>query len=247
MQEHAYEAMQNLQEHHWWWRGMRHLYRAALVRYVPDRPARRVIDVGCGFGANLSLLSTWGDVVGVDVEFEALQAIQHRPTLGLVQAQADALPFRAESFDVIALLGVIEHLDHDDQLLCETYRIARPGAIQILLTSAFMFLWSHHDEANNHRRRYRAKQIHALQKSAGWHVIATRYVNTAIFPAVFLVRLIQRRMRLPDNAAYDMGPNLGPLSRILEWLLKMEAWIVTRTRITLPFGVDIFSIGRRDD
>ncbi len=254
MQTHAYDAMQEMQEYHWWWRGMRRLYRAALDRFCPLDPThirtRRVIDVGCGFGANLPVLSPFGDVVGVDVSFEALQAIKDRPTLGLVQAEADALPFRAETFDVVALLAVVEHVDQDDRVLRESYRVAHAGGIQILLTSAFMLLWSHHDAANNHRRRYRAAQLDRLQRTAGWHVLATSYANVFIFPIVALVRILQRRIRSHEReapaAAYDMGPNLGPLNGLLERFLVVEAWLITRG-IRLPFGVDLFSVARRED
>jgi SAM-dependent methyltransferase len=183
------------------------------------------------------------------VSLEALQAIKDRPALGLVQAEADALPFRAETFDVVALLAVVEHVDQDDRVLRESYRVARPGGIQILLTSAFMLLWSHHDAANNHRRRYRAGQLDRLQRAAGWHILVTSYVNMIIFPAVALVRFIQRRResgRAAPVAAYDMGPNLGPFNGVLAWFLSVEAWLITH-RIPLPFGVDLFSVARRDD
>src|SRR5258707_15498563 len=101
MQNHAYDAMQSMQENHWWWRGMRNLYHASLGRLMSSQlmSNRRVIDVGCGFGANLSVLAAYGDVVGVDVSLDALRAIKDRPRLGLVQAEADALPFRAGTFD----------------------------------------------------------------------------------------------------------------------------------------------------
>jgi SAM-dependent methyltransferase len=247
MQDHAYVAMRQMQERHWWWQGMRRLYHVALARFLSDHhDARRIIDVGCGFGANLPVLDQFGDVVGVDVSLDALRAIQNRPRLGLVQAQADALPFRAGTFDVIALLAVVEHVEHDDRVLTESYRVARPGAIQILLTSAFMLLWSHHDTANNHRRRYRAHQLDRIQRLAGWQIVATSYVNSFIFPAAAVVRIVQRSQRAGQVAAYDMGPDLGLLNRVLRVLLGVEAWLVAHG-IRLPFGVDLFSVARRHD
>jgi SAM-dependent methyltransferase len=246
MQENAYAGMLAMQENHWWWKGMRRVYQYALSQFKPN-PSRkaRLIDIGCGFGANLRVLEPLGDVVGVDVSLEALQSIQKRPVLGLVQAEADALPFRADAFDVIALLAVIEHIDHDDTVLAETHRIARQGALQILCTSAFMFLWSHHDVANNHRRRYRIGQIDRLQRAAGWHGL-TSYLNAAIFPAVALVRVFQRRDLPSGNSQYDMGPNLGPFNDVMAWILGGEGWLISRLHAVLPFGVDVFSITRRE-
>jgi ubiquinone/menaquinone biosynthesis C-methylase UbiE len=226
---------------------MRRLYGAALRHHTRSSSGQRVIDVGCGFGANLAVLAPFGDVIGVDVDFAALQAIEQRPKLGLVQARADALPFRAGSFEVVALLAVVEHVERDDRVASETHRIAHTDAIQILLTSAFKLLWSHHDVANNHCRRYRAYQIDRLLQQAGWSVLQTSYVNAFIFPLVMVVRLIQRCLKPTNKAIYDMGPPLGPFNRLLEEILGFEAWLVTRLRVKLPFGVDLFSVARRDD
>ncbi len=246
MQDNAYAGMLAMQENHWWWRGMRRVYGYALRDFKPSGSGKaRLIDIGCGFGANLRVLDPLGDVVGVDVSLEALRSIEKRPTLGLVQAEADALPFRADAFDVIALLAVIEHIDHDDTVLAETHRVARSGARQILCTSAFMFLWSHHDVANNHRRRYRIGQLDRLQRAAGWQGV-TSYLNMAIFPAVALVRLMQRHDLPSGNSQYDMGPNLGPLNGIMAWILGGEGWLISRLHTVLPFGVDVFSLTHRD-
>ncbi len=246
MQDHAYEAMQRMQENHWWWRGMRRLYATALRRYVPTSGVpQRVIDVGCGFGANLIVLADSGKVVGVDVSLDALRSIVDRPALGLVQAEADALPFRADTFDVIALLAIVEHVDRDDRVLSETYRIATAHAHQILLTSAFMLLWSHHDEANNHRRRYLAKQLDRLTAAAGWKVIQTSYINAFLFPAVAIVRIVQKWLEAPHESKYDMGQNLGIFNGLLEMLLTFEVWLMIRLHVSLPFGVDVFSIMER--
>src|SRR5689334_5079270 len=122
MKRSAYASMRTLQERHWWWRGMARLYQSALQRALAAKGAERnIIDVGCGFGANLCVLNQFGNVVGLDISLDALQSISQRPALGLVQARADALPFRANSFDLVALLAVIEHVDQDSQALAESH------------------------------------------------------------------------------------------------------------------------------
>src|SRR5258708_11161452 len=271
MKRSAYASMRTMQEDHWWWRGMAHLYRTALdtaleTGGVPLTPApspckegkgktwylspslftgegfgvgdnsakshiptlnwgteRKIIDVGCGFGANLRVLNQFGSVVGVDISLNALRSISQRPALGLVQARADALPFRANSFDVVALLAVIEHVERDHCALTESHRVARRGAIQILLTSAFMLLWSHHDAANKHYRRYRAACLDQLQQATGWHILLTSYVTASVFPLVTVIRTLQRILKTRARADYDMGPESRWINVILEGLLRAES------------------------
>jgi ubiquinone/menaquinone biosynthesis C-methylase UbiE len=240
------QAIYKLQDHHWWWLGLRDLYSAALRRYLlPGR--KRIIKIGCGYGANLPLMSTFGDVVGLDISLASLRSISPQPSLGLVQARAEALPFKKDTFDTVCLLAVIEHVADDQTVMNETYRVARHGAIQLVLTSAFMLLWSHHDRANGHCRRYRTAQINALQVQSGWHPLHTSYVNASIFPVAVIIRFMQRWLDTGKNDRYDMGPDLAPLNYVMKLLLSLETNLIIDQQIKLPFGVDIFSVARRDD
>jgi SAM-dependent methyltransferase len=240
----AYEAMQALHGHHWWWNGMAWMYRNALDTFLPKTKAgRKLIDVGCGYGSNFPVLNPLGDVVGVDLSLEVLRAIKERPCLGLVQARADALPFKSGSFDVVALLAVIEHADQDESVLVEAHRIARHGALQLLSTSAFMLLWSQHDVANGHRRRYRLEQMRQLETAAHWQIKLISYVNAFIFPLSVGVRLFQRVLNRWQNPAYNMGPDL----RIFDILLRLECWLVLRLNWRLPWGVNLIVVASRDD
>lgn len=251
MQQSGYQGMKRLQEYHWWWRGMARLYATALSRFVGTTSSHSVIDIGCGFGANLPVLNKIGSVVGVDVSLDSLQAIEQRPTLGLVQARADALPFRSETFDVVAMLAIIEHIKDDDRAAAEAFRVGRPNSVLILLTSAFMALWSHHDTANNHFRRYYTAQMERLLRQAGWHIQLNTYINAIIFPAVLVVRVLQRQFKhdavSEEDAEYDMGPSMEPINSALALLLRFETWLTVTARIKLPFGVDIFTVAKHED
>jgi Methyltransferase domain len=189
------------------------------------------------------VLGQFGDVVGVDVSLETLCAIENRPELGLVQARADALPFRTAIFDIVALLAIVEHVEHDGCVLKESHRVACPQALQILLAPAFNLLWSHHDEANKHFRRYRAKAVDRLQVRAGWRVLITSYVNAVIFPGAVVIRVLQRILGRGAERQFDMGPNLSFLTSVL----SLETWLILHTKYRLPFGVNLFSISRRDE
>jgi SAM-dependent methyltransferase len=246
MRPEAYQTMRMLQTRHWWWRGLHHFYRRTLREFTPQKP-QRVLDVGCGFGVNLPLLeqeaARGGLLVGMDISREALESIPRRSRLALVQARADALPFRRESFDTLALLAVLEHVECDAHALRESYRVARHGALQLILTSAFMLLWSPHDVANGHHRRYRASQLEPLQLQAGWRALRTTYVNAVLFPLAVMVRFVQRRLPLSEGARYDMGPDIPWLSGILEGMMWLESLPFVRS----PFGVNLFSVTVKHD
>lgn len=112
----------------------------------------------------------------------------------LVRASALQLPLASASFDVITMLGVIEHLDDDKDVCAELHRVCRPGGIVLFLTSAYQFLWSRHDEIVHHKRRYTDEQFRKLLERVGFETIRSSYVNAILFPLVLAIRLAQRML-----------------------------------------------------
>lgn len=94
----------------------------------------RVLDVGCGTGAQSRTLikrSEVAEVVGAD---QATFLIEHARELGadmegltFVEAPGDDLPFDAASFDVVVAHTVLTHVADSDAVLAELFRVLRPG------------------------------------------------------------------------------------------------------------------------
>jgi ubiquinone/menaquinone biosynthesis C-methylase UbiE len=237
MREHAYAEMHRLEQEHWWYRGTRSMYRLLLQRYAPS--SGLILDLGCGTGGNLPLLSEWGTVIGLDASFPALTFASSFET-PFLQATAERLPFRDNAFSLMAMLGVIEHVSEDVQVLHEVRRVCRPNGRVLLLTSAFMFLWSQHDEANRHIRRYTARELREKAEKAGFKVQYISYLNFFLFPLAVIVRGIQRLMPQPDDPHMDMFPAPEPFNTALARLLALEGWLMQWTR--LPFGVSLIAV-----
>ena len=84
MQQHTYSIMHRVEETHWWFVGRRKIIASFLERVclalkskVPQREPH-ILDVGCGTGANLEMLSQFGNAEGVDVSAEALEFCRAR-------------------------------------------------------------------------------------------------------------------------------------------------------------------------
>ena len=101
--------------------------RTALFRRYVGGPGRRVLDVGCRAGALTQAYLEGNEVVGVDVDREALD---EAGKLGIETVWADAqrrLPFRDETFDVVVAGEVLEHLASPRAFVDEAFRVLRPG------------------------------------------------------------------------------------------------------------------------
>ncbi|MER3559157.1 MAG: methyltransferase type 11, partial [Armatimonadota bacterium] len=74
----------------------------------------------------------------------------------LIRARLEALPFVNESFRLIVALDVLEHLPDEAHALAELWRVLEPDGWLITTVPAYRWLWSKHDVALHHYRRYTA-------------------------------------------------------------------------------------------
>jgi len=102
MMEHTYPILYEVEESHWWYIGRRRIIRSfvkEICARVTDRPPR-ILDVGCGTGANLMLLSEFGDAEGVDVSPDALAFCRERGLDKVKLGAGEELPYDAGTFDL---------------------------------------------------------------------------------------------------------------------------------------------------
>ena len=232
----------DLEETYWWFVGRRIILERVLCRF--GKHGRVAVDVGCGSGRNLQLLSRHADyVIGLDRSSTALElAVSH----GLATGRADgqAIPLASSSVDLLSSLDVLEHVDEDQRALEEFHRVLRPDGLLLLTVPAYRFLWSEHDEALMHRRRYVASELHMKLTRAGFRVLKRTYaVFFMFFPIVFyrLFRGLVPKNPFSPKASHVLLP--APLNSFLIALLRLEAWM--GGAINWPCGTSIVILAQK--
>jgi SAM-dependent methyltransferase len=214
-----------------------------LDAVVEDRGGR-ALDFGCGTGAFLPHLERYGAVSAVDGDEAAVAFCHQRGRTEVVHVPADApLPFEDGTFQLVTAFDVLEHIEDDVTALVELRRVLAPGGVLLLSVPAFMFLWGDQDAISHHFRRYRAPQLAARLREAGFTVEKTSYFNTLLFPPIAAVRVIRRLLRAPSAERTDFTIGPPALNAVLGRAFGAEAIAVTRAR--LPFGVSALAVARR--
>jgi SAM-dependent methyltransferase len=238
MNTHEYRRMFENEDRYWWFVSRRELVMDLISRYVAI-PNPVIVDVGCGTGATASALGEVGRVVGVDFSPLALEACASRGLRELLRARAEAIPLASGSVDAVVATDVLEHLDDDLAALTEFRRILKPGGQLVLTVPAYQFLWSEHDEALMHRRRYVAAQLSDLAVRAGFKTVRLGYALSLLFPLA-LGRLFKRRDRANRAPEALIQPVPGWLNAGLIWFQRLETAMFRRR--SLPWGLSVVTV-----
>ena len=244
-----YERMYRLEDTYWWFVGRHRLvegliaarYGAAKTQAVP----LSILDMGCGTGAMSARLTGWGEVVSMDYSPLALAFARRRGLKHLLGADAMRLPLASNSFDLITVMDVLEHLEDDEAALRECRRVLKPGGRVIATVPAYAHLWSEHDTALMHYRRYARMELAERAANAGLRVEKLSHTMTTLYPVVSLQRHLNARKAPhdPPRAAMPLFP--APLNGLLTGLFTLEN--ILARRANLPFGVTILCVAQKPE
>ena len=239
-----YRVMFEIEDDYWWYRGLRELIKRLLERYLPAGSSQpMILDVGCGTGANLKLMQSYGNAIGVDISEEAIGFCRARgiPESRMLRASAIDLPFPDRQFDLATSFEVLCNLKDDAAAFREIARVLKPGASFVVGLPAYQWLWSMHDVAVGHERRYDARQVREKLSSAGFQVERVTYANAMLLPLIAAVRLVGQRGKQKVHS------DLVPLPRMVNSFLTalFMAEMRTVSRVNLPFGVTLIAVARK--
>ena len=248
MRRGEYAVMFQVEDDYWWYRGLRQLLRWSLARYAPRRSEPvRILDAGCGTGANLKLFQSYGRAIGIDISEEAVSFCQRRgiPADRAFIASLTELPFVNSSFDLVISLDVICNIPDDAAAFKEIGRVLRPGGRLITQLPAYQWLWSTHDVAVGHQRRYSTARMRAEITRAGFVVERTTHTNALVFPLIAAGRLVRRR------GLHNGKPIQSDLATSLPAWINNSLGAVTAAEMRavehmdFPIGVSILVVARK--
>jgi SAM-dependent methyltransferase len=227
-----------LWERHWWWRSREALVLALIARLTrPVFPAR-ILDVGCGDGLFFEKLAAFGRVDGLEPDPTLVSDPRWRPRIRVGRLDGE---FRGtHDYDVLLMLDVLEHIADDGAALAAARSALRPGGALLITVPALRWLWSRHDEANAHHRRYGLRELRSRLTEAGFVVESIRY-----FFCWTVLPLLVRRGLSPaggqtDGYAVAIPP--GPVNRALEALSRCEH--AAGRLISWPVGSSLLAVAR---
>jgi len=218
-----------------WFKAKRDLIKRILKKI--NQRNLKILIVGCGTGDDISLFKEYGEVYVLDINSKALNVISE----DCIKTVGDCcdLQYRDNYFDIVASFDVFEHIYNDNLAIQEVHRVLKKEGYLIFSVPAFPILYSSHDVALEHERRYSKRDIKSLmsifKKSCFY------YWNFSLFIPIAISRLIKKNSKpMVDSVNFSKT-----FDKIFFRLLKFENKLIANNIINFPFGLSIWGICRK--
>jgi len=234
----VYDRMAEHDSTHWWYTARRDILHDYVARYAGLPKGARILEIGCGTGHNIPMLQQFGEVDAIEID-EAARAIASK-RLGKPAGDSPlpTLPgVERGSYDMVAVLDVVEHIQDDVAALRAMKDCLKPGGKILIAVPAHQWMWSAHDVVNHHHRRYSKKTLVAAIRAAGLEPRKLGYFNSLLFPLAAAARVAGRISGRDDS---DDSPPPGPVNKLFEAIFRTERHLVGRVPMT-P-GVSILTL-----
>lgn len=228
---------------HWWFVSRRNLSKYSLDRLkFTGKP--KILDLGCGSGGNLAMLSGYGEVYACEMNDQVREHSAGRNIGSVAYGKLpDEIPFSGVQFDLITMFDVLEHVEDDCAALNSVFARLNKNAIVFLTVPAFQYLFSRHDVLHHHFRRYSKKELQEKLEAAGFKVEFINYWNVFMFIPAVIVRILDH-FGYPKNRV--VGTDLPPqcINKLLIKIVSAERFLLTR--VNFWFGLSLIVVARKN-
>jgi SAM-dependent methyltransferase len=245
--DHLLRATAQAEARHFWFRGFRAFVVPLIRQALTGRSTARILDCGCGTGANMGLLGQFGRAYGFDVTDAGLQLGREAGRRYLVRASVTAAPFPNASFDLVTSFDVLYSLEDRDERLAlgEMFRLLKPGGYALINVAALEIMRGDHSILSRELRRYTRDDLRQRVVDAGFDIVRLTYTNVVLAPALAVQRTYQRwrGLKPEEDAHQELSVPPAPLNAMLTGVVWLESlWI---RRLDAPFGSSLLCLARK--
>jgi 2-polyprenyl-3-methyl-5-hydroxy-6-metoxy-1,4-benzoquinol methylase len=240
MERGVYQKFYEVDKNHFWKISRRRLILEWLQRYAQDKRGLKILDIGGACSILSSDMRKLGQVTVIEPDSETVKIAKE---LFAIDIRYGKLPndIPVEGlYDVVTLLDVLEHIDDDKEAIKSVWKLLRPGGLFLCTVPAFQWLWSSHDVALHHKRRYHCKGLFNLLQAAGFEIKRFSYYTSLFFPITVLHRLARKVIPPEKPGTYSAPIQSVFINSLLCAIMSIERFALRY--VDLPFGSSLIAV-----
>ena len=257
MTKEYYKNYYHLERNHWWFVVRLEILKQELQKIIisknnlEDKPKLKILNIGIATGKTSEMLAEFGDVISLEYDETCADFVRKKLNIEVIEGSILELPFEENSFDLVCAFDVIEHVKDDKKAVLEMNRVCKKKGKICITVPAFQSLWSHHDEVNQHFKRYKMNEIKnlfdlqskKLNNKYSFKILKKTYFNSFLFIPIWLFRklnfLIPKQfIRKGSGSDFEIYKSNHFLDSILKGIFRIEKNILQKN-ISFPFGVSL--------
>jgi SAM-dependent methyltransferase len=245
MRDELYSQHAALEDKHWWFIGRRKIVLPLVREALRGREDELIVDVGCSTGGNVAAFSRNFRCLGMDSSAQAIAMARAKyPNCRFVCGKMpESLRDTAGRTALYTLMDVLEHIDEDGKFLADIVSLSRPGGHVLITVPAKPVLWSGHDVAAAHLRRYELDTLTDLWRGLPVEARAVSYFNARLYGTIWAARVVGKRIGLfRGQAGSDFSMPPAVLNGVLAWIFAGERRRVSGLLAdppTKPYGTGV--------
>jgi len=231
-------------EHSYWW----HVGRLAIIKKQLQKLTSKglpknakILNIGAGTGGTIPTLEAFGKVTNLDSSKDAI-AFLKKSGYSADLAGGISLPYKDNEFDAVVAFDVLEHIKDDSEALNEWCRVLKPNGFMVITVPAYQWLWSAHDEAMHHFRRYSRRALKSLFDNLPVITQKASYMIVFSFPLIAAHRILLERDSHSFKTSFVKVPQT--INRLFIFLLSLES--KAQKWLNFPFGTSVMLIVRKN-
>lgn len=209
-----------------------------LLSQVKSSSNKKILNIGCGTAEDTRILQQFGETYISDIDITPLKIRENENYKRKLVATAEKLPFKGNTFEIICMFGSIEHIKEDKTAIQEAERVLKENGYLLLTGPAYQSLYSNHDIALKHFRRYNKSQINSII-SNNLKEVRLSYWNSILFLPIAVMKLLNKG----KNKKQKLHPVIMNkwIDRVLLSILRIENSIA-KQNIAVPVGANFYGI-----
>lgn len=204
---------------------------------------KSLLDIGCGVGHILYLAHKKGmDVYGAEPDKKLIDISKkiYKTDMKIKEAGALDIHLFKKTFDTITMIDVLEHIEHDEEVLAYLKDYISPSGQLFIVVPAYQFLYGPRDKEIGHFRRYTSQELAEKLEQNGYEIEELGYWNMiGVFVYFVISKILKKKTAMNFRTKKKNSPVNSLVNSALDWWVR-----IIENNINLGFGLSVICRAR---